>query len=109
MKTWTAQLDTDFKELLTLKDSAGTVFDLTGYTVTFEVRDTPTAVGTLLVGPSAVTVTSVPDGEVEVDLTDTQVNALKLGVFYVDLKLVLAGYIYRTEVAKLIISDRITQ
>ena len=110
MVEWTAQLDTDFKESLTLKDSDGVVFDLTGFTTTFEVRSTPSAQGTLLIGPSAVTVVSAVDGEVDVDLTDTQINALKLGSFYVDLKIVrdLDSFIYRTVTAKLIVSSRVT-
>jgi hypothetical protein len=110
--SWTAKLDTDFKEPLTLKDSAGVVFDLTGHTLSAEVRSQDGTDGKL---EATATVTPVTppgaDGLVDVELTDTQVNTLGLGRHFVDVKVVRTSdsYKFRSEdIATLTVEERIT-
>lgn len=106
MKVWKAQLDTDFKESLTLKDSAGTVFDLTGYTTTAECRKQRDG---QLLATASITVTDAAAGQVEVEFTDTQINDIGKGRHVVDLKVVDgSGTIFRTETAELIVRGRVT-
>ena len=107
MPTWTAYLDTDFEEPLTLEDSAEAVFDLTGYTVTAEVREFP---GGALLATATITVVSAVAGTVNFGLTDTQVNAIGIGNRGVDLKVVRDSdsFIYRSEFVKLQIEKRVT-
>jgi hypothetical protein len=110
---WTAKLDTDFKEPLTLKDSAGTVFDLTGHTASAEVRSKAGTTGKLE-ATATVTVETPPgvDGVVDIELTDTQVNTLGLGRHFVDVKIVRTSdsYIFRSEdIVTLTVEERITE
>jgi len=110
---WTAKLDTDFKEPLTLKDSAGVVFDLTGHDeVSAEVRSKAGKAG-VLEATATVTIVNSPgvDGMVDVKLTDAQVNTLGLGQHFVDIKIIRASddYLLRSEdIVTLTVEERIT-
>jgi hypothetical protein len=108
---WTAKLDTDFKEPLTLKDSVGTVFDLTGHEVSAEVRSKAGKAG-VLEATATVTIVNSPgvDGMVDVKLTDAQVNTLGSGQHFVDIKIARADdYLFRSEdIVTLMVGERIT-
>jgi hypothetical protein len=91
--SWIARLGTDFKATRNMKDSAGSVFALTGHTVTAAVH---TAVGGALVLAATVTVTGT--STLDVKFTDTQINTIGIGRYALDLKLVRASdsYVFRT-------------
>ena len=108
MEAWTAYLGTDFKEELLLKDEVDTVFDLTGYTVTADVRTKAGGIhkvsGSITIDPDPTT------GQLDFELTDTQVDSVGSGNFVVDLLVVndATGYKYRSEIASLEIKKVVT-
>lgn len=107
MEVWEAKTETDFKQSLTLKDSAGTVFNTTGYTLSAEVKRDPLSAS---LATATVTVTSAADGEVDVELTDTQIDAIGPGKFMIDLKVVRDSdsYVFRSVAARLIVERHVT-
>lgn len=112
MATWTARLDTDFKQTLTLKDSSDAVFDPTGHTLTSQVRRWKNGewqAGQNL-ADATVTVTSAVAGEVDFELTDTQVNTIGVGKHKLDIMLKRNSddYIFRTVSVDLEVLGRVT-
>lgn len=116
MATWTARLDTDFKQTITLKDSSGTVFDPTAHTLTCEVRRWKNGAwqeGAQLAAiseSSGITITDAGAGEVDIEFTDTQINAIGVGKHKLDIMLQRDSdsYKFRTVTVDLEVLGRVT-
>lgn len=107
MQYWIAHLGTDFSEPLSLVDLEGTVFDLTGYTTTADVKR---SLNGNALESCTITVNDAATGSINVDLTDTQVDSLGQGKFYIDLKVVRNSdsFVYRSELAEVDIREVVT-
>jgi hypothetical protein len=78
----TIDQDADFTQTLTVKDSTGTVVDLTGLTITSKLRKTHLSSSATSFTTAAVSAT---DGTCSVALTDTVTSALTEGRYVWDL------------------------
>ena len=82
----TIDQDADYTETLTVKDSAGTVVDLTGQTVTSKLRKTHLSTSATSFTTAIVSAT---DGTASITLTDTVTSALAEGRYVWDLQQLL--------------------
>ena len=71
-----------FSKILTLKDSSGTVINLTGYTIQGQVWDTARTAKAADIG---VTYTNRTSGIIDFALTDTQTTTFTLNEYKYDL------------------------
>ena len=78
----TIDQDADFTETLTIKDSTGTVVDLTGQTITSKLRKAHLSSSATSFTTAAVSAT---DGTCSITLTDTVTAALSEGRYVWDL------------------------
>ena len=78
----TIDQDADFTQTLTVKDSAGTVVDLTGQTVTSKVRKTHLSTTSYSFTTALVSAT---DGTCSITMTDTVTASLTEGRYVWDL------------------------
>ena len=78
----TIDQDADYTETVTVKDSTGTVVDLTGQTVTSKLRKTHLSTSATSFTTAIVSAT---DGTASITLTDTVTSALAEGRFVWDL------------------------
>ena len=78
----TIDQDADFTETLTIKDSTGTVVDLTGQTITSKLRKTHLSSSATSFTTAAVSAT---DGTCTIALTDTVTSGLTEGRYVWDL------------------------
>ena len=78
----TVDQDADFTQTLTVKDSAGTVVDLTGQTVTSKVRKTHLSTTSYSFTTALVSAT---DGTCSITMTDTVTASLTEGRYVWDL------------------------
>ena len=78
----TIDQDADYTETLTIKDSAGTVVDLTGQTITSKIRKTHLSTSSTSLTTAIVSAT---DGTCSITLTDTVTSGLSEGRYVWDL------------------------
>ena len=78
----TIDQDADYTETLTIKDSAGTVVDLSGQTVTSKLRKTHLSTSSTSFTTAIVSAT---DGTCSITLTDTVTSGLAEGRYVWDL------------------------
>ena len=78
----TIDQDADFTQTVTIKDSTGTVVDLTGQTITSKLRKTHLSSSATSFTTAAVSAT---DGTCSITLTDTVTAALSEGRYVWDL------------------------
>ena len=78
----TIDQDADYTETVTVKDSTGTVVDLTGQTVTSKLRKTHLSTSATSFTTAIVSAT---DGTASITLTDTVTSALTEGRYVWDL------------------------
>ena len=83
-KNFTVQRRADFPLQLRFKDSAGTVTDLTGYTVAASVYNNDRST---LFANFSVTYTDRPNGTVDLKLSDTDTENFSLTILDYDIKL----------------------
>ena len=83
-KNFTVQRRADFPLQLRFKDSAGTVTDLTGYTVAASVYNNDRST---LFANFSVTYTDRPNGLVDLKLSDTDTENFSLAILEYDVKL----------------------
>ena len=83
-KNFTVQRRADFPLQLRFKDSAGTVTDLTGYTVSASVYNNDRST---LFANFRVTYTDRPNGLVDLKLSDTDTENFSLAILEYDVKL----------------------
>ena len=84
----TIDQDADFTQTLTVKDSTGTVVDLTGLTITSKVRKTHLSTTSYDFTTAAVSAT---DGTCSVTMTDTVSATLTEGRYVWDLTTTTSG------------------
>tara|TARA_B110001454_G_scaffold200609_1_gene206362 strand:- start:281 stop:613 length:333 start_codon:yes stop_codon:yes gene_type:complete len=78
----TIDQDADFTETLTVKDSTGTVVDLTSQTITSKIRKTHLSTTSYSFTTAAVSAT---DGTCSITMTDTVTSGLSEGRYVWDL------------------------
>ena len=84
----TVDQDADFTQTLTVKDSAGTVVDLTGQTVTSKIRKTHLSTTSYSFTTALVSAT---DGTCSITMTDTVTASLTEGRYVWDLTTTTSG------------------
>ncbi len=84
----TVDQDADFTETLTIKDSTGTVVDISGQTVTSKLRKTHLSTSATAFTTAIVSGT---DGTCSITLTDTVTAALTEGRYVWDLTTTTSG------------------
>ena len=84
----TVDQDADFTQTLTVKDSTGTVVDISGQTVTSKLRKTHLSTSSTSFTTALVSAT---DGTCSITLTDTVTSALTEGRYVWDLTTTTSG------------------
>ena len=102
----TVDQDADFTQTLTVKDSTGTVVDISGQTVTSKLRkthlsSTATAFTTAIV--------SGTDGTCSITLTDTVTSGLTEGRYVWDLTTTSGGLITRRIEGRVTVTPSVTR
>jgi len=103
----TIDQDADFTQTLTVKDSTGTVVDLTGQTITSKVRKTHLSTTAYSFTTAIVSAT---DGTCSITMTDTVTNTLSEGRYVWDLTTTTsAGLITRRIEGRVTITPSVTR
>ena len=99
----------DVRVVFTLKDSAGSAIDLTGYTFYAQVRNRPKRAGTLLFSFTCSLSATPTDGQVIMTAADTDLDTVTANTGYYDLLGVDGTGLERTYVeGKLTIKESVT-
>ena len=102
----TVDQDADFTQTLTVKDSTGTVVDLTGQTVTSKLRKTHLSTSATSFTTALVSAT---DGTCSITLTDTVTSALTEGRYVWDLTTTSGGLITRRIEGRVTVTPSVTR
>jgi hypothetical protein len=103
----TVDQDADFTETLTIKDSTGTVVDLTGQTVTSKVRKTHLSTTSYSFTTALVSAT---DGTCSITMTDTVTASLTEGRYVWDLTTTTsAGLVTRRIEGRVTVTPSVTR
>ena len=103
----TIDQDADFTQTLTVKDSTGTVVDLTGQTVTSKLRKTHLSSSSTSFTTAIVSAT---DGTCSITLTDTVTSGLTEGRYVWDLTTTTsAGLITRRIEGRVTVTPSVTR
>ena len=103
----TVDQDADFTQTLTVKDSAGTVVDLTGQTVTSKIRKTHLSTTSYSFTTALVSAT---DGTCSITMTDTVTASLTEGRYVWDLTTTTsAGLVTRRIEGRVTVTPSVTR